>query len=479
MKVLNRETTGKQEQLPLKVLQFGKGNFLRAFADYMIDVLNEEQGFNAGIAVVQPATRSKTDILTEQDGLYHLIHRGLQQGKTIDEKRLITCIQESIIPYTDSNKYLSLADTPDIKIMISNTTEAGIDYQNDDIPPQGQLARTFPGKLTQWLKRRFDFFKGSKESGLVFLPCELIEDNGLQLKSCILKYADLWGYATGFTQWINDSNYFANSLVDGIVPGFPKDDIEGISESLGYDDKLVVTAEPYHLWVIEGPEEVKNIFPAHRAGFNVIHVDDLSPYRLRKVKILNGAHTCMTALGLLARTGTVREFMENEHSGPFMRSLINEEIIPTIAMPADDLKIYANEVVERFLNPFIHHELKSISLNSIAKFKVRVLPTIKDFISTKGHAPEKLCLAFAGLIQLYMDGITADPCPLNDSEEVLTFFRSLAKEEFSSDKLVESVLGNTNFWGEDLNRIDILPKVVMELYKQLKAQGATLMMSSS
>ncbi|MEM6830315.1 MAG: tagaturonate reductase [Bacteroidota bacterium] len=398
IKPLTKENADIAGHYPTKVIQFGEGNFLRAFADWCIDAMNANIGFDAGVAIVQPIERGMTNMLNDQDNLYHHLIRGLKNGKEVKENRLISCINEAIDPFKDAAAYFKHAHSEDLKLIISNTTEAGIQFDDTDLPEVDQLAKTFPGKLTQLLKKRFDHFEGSAASGLVFIPCELIEKNGEALKKAILDYADLWSLGDAFKSWITTHNFFANTLVDRIVPGFPKDEIDEIRSELGYDDQLVVSSEVFHLWVIEGPKEVQDAFPADQAGLNVKFVADLAPYRTRKVRILNGAHTCMVPVGLLAGIPTVRESVEDKNVGAFIQAAIAEEIATTIALPQNELNAFSNEVIERFKNPFIRHELKSISLNSISKFKVRVLPTIKDFFEKNETLPKRLIFSFACLI---------------------------------------------------------------------------------
>ena len=464
-KVLTRTNSNSEFGLPIKVVQFGEGNFLRAFADWMIDILNEKASYNAGVAVVQPIEHGLVNILEQQDGLYHLLMRGLLDGKVKNEKRLITCIQRTINPFTDLNAFFELAKGANLSIIISNTTEAGIGFDPDDTPGEHKLAKTFPGKLTQLLLKRYQFFDGSASAGLGIIPCELIDRNGDKLKHAVLQYAGLWKLPAGFTNWINDSNYFANTLVDRIVTGYPREEIEQITEDLGYQDQLVVSSEVFHLWIIEAPDELQKLFPAHKFGLNVRYVKDQTPYRTRKVRILNGAHTSMVAVGMLAGLVTVKETIEHPVVGPFIKSLIFEEIIPTINLPKEELDNFANEVIERFMNPFIRHELQSISLNSISKFKVRVLPSILDFIEQKNLAPVRLCTAFASLIRLYRMGARGRGI-LSDDSKYLEFFCSLEECEDEQEQILR-VLSNQDMWGQDLSQNHLLKEAVIKAFNIL------------
>ena len=464
-KPLTRTTINADSRLPLKIVQFGEGNFLRAFADWMIDLMNEKAGYNAGVAVVQPIAQGMVNLLEQQDGLYHLLMRGLSNGKVKNEKRLITCIQQAINPFADSDAFFNLAKGTELSIIISNTTEAGIEFDPGDIPGEYELANTFPGKLTQLLWKRYQFFDGAATAGLGIIPCELIDRNGDKLKQAILQYAHLWKLPAGFINWINGSNYFANTLVDRIVTGYPREEIEQITEDLGYQDQLVVSSEVFHLWIIEAPEQIQELFPAHKSGLNVRYVTDQTPYRTRKVRILNGSHTSMVAVGMLAGLVTVKETIEHPVIGPFIRSLIFEEILPTINLPREEISNFANEVIERYMNPFIRHELQSISLNSISKFKVRVLPSILDFLDQKNQAPVRLCTAFASLIKLYLMGVQGQVA-LSDDSRYLEFFKALGGCE-EAEELVSRVLSNQDMWGQDLSQIHLLKEGVTEAFNSL------------
>lgn len=465
LKNLNRSTT-LQDSHPIKILQFGEGNFLRAFADWCVDIMNSKIGYNAGVAVVQPIEHGLVKMLKEQDGLYHHMLRGLSNGQAHDETRLISCIQESINPFEIASEYFAQSGNKELKIVISNTTEAGIKFQSDDQPLNDQLAITFPGKVTQLLKKRFDHFDGSPDAGLVFIPCELIENNGENLKITIKQYAQLWQLGSEFEAWVDSYNYFANTLVDRIVPGYPKDEIDDIRTNIGYNDQLVVSSEVFHLWVIQGPAEIQKAFPADTAGLNVKFVNDITPYRTRKVRILNGAHTCMVPIALLAGIETVRESVEHKVIGEFILSTLDEEISPTIDLPEDELKAFSAEVIERFKNPFIRHELKSISLNSVSKFKVRVLPSLKDSIKIQNALPKKMVLSLACLIKLYL----SDSFEVNDDESVNGYFESI-KNRAITQELVDEILKRTDFWGEDLSKISGLNIQTADFLNQLATKS--------
>ncbi len=451
MKALTRDTVNIPANLPIKVLQFGEGNFLRAFVDWAFDILNEKKKFNAGIAVVQPIEHGMVDLIQKQDGLYHHMIRGIQKGKRVNDIRLNTSIQQLINPFENFQAYMDQALNEDLQFIISNTTEAGITFQDNDLPGENELAKTFPGKLTQLIKARYDHFGGSSSAGLIFIPCELIEKNGENLKKAILSYADLWGFEQGFNDWLDDHCYFANTLVDRIVPGYPKDEIKEIQQKINFADQLVVASEVFHLWVIEGPAEIKAAFPEglEEIGLNIKFVKDLTPYRTQKVRILNGSHTAMVPVGLLAGNETVRENVEDDTVGPFILQTMYDEIVQTIDLPTDDVRQFADEVLERFKNPFIRHELKSIALNSISKYKVRILPTVKDYYRINGTLPKRFIFALACLIELYL----SDDFNINDDKDVETFFEKLKANRPDNPVVASQVLSNQSFWGEDLSQL--------------------------
>jgi tagaturonate reductase len=459
MKALNR-TNMQAEKRPVKVLQFGEGNFLRGFVDWMIEEMNDKAEFNGNVQIVQPLEQGLGDMLNKQDGLYHVKLQGLQAGKTINQTKLITCVEGVINPYTDYKAYLNQSKNAALKFIISNTTEAGIAFDENDID-YSHTPHTFPGKLTALLYERFKAFQGASDKGLVIIPCELIDKNGEQLQIAILKYADLWKLSESFKSWIKSNNTFCNTLVDRIVPGFPKDNIKGIQKDLGFEDNLVVMAEPFHLWVIEGPEELEEIFPGSKAGLQIKFVKDQSPYRTRKVRILNGAHTALVPVAYLAGLRTVRESVEDPKIGAFIRETIYDEIIPTLDLSKEELEQFASDVLDRFKNPFIRHELSAIALNSISKFKVRVLPSILEYHIRNRSWPKNLIQSFAALLLFYRGEHEGVKTPLNDDTEVIAYFEKLWSNQ-SESAIVEEVLKKESFWGEDLSQYQGLSNAVSE-----------------
>ena len=459
LKKLNRITASRPQTRPVKILQFGEGNFLRAFADWMVDILNEKTDFNGAIQIVQPIAHGMGQVLNAQDGLYHLVLNGIRQGKPVREIRLITCVAGVINPYEDYQVYLKTAENPELEFIISNTTEAGIRFSEEDKGPD-VLPETFPGKLTALLYHRYKFFKGDRRQALKIMPCELIEKNGETLRSTILQCIAHWNLGEGFKNWISEHTLFCNTLVDRIVPGFPKDTVRELWEETGYEDNLVVTAEPFHLWVIEpkaGPqtasvEALRKAFPLESAGLQVKFVPDLAPYRTRKVRILNGAHTAMVPIGYLRGLRTVRDVIEDAYTGHFVRKTLEEEILPTLDLPPEELQQFVGDVMERFQNPFIRHELLSIALNSISKFQVRVLPSLLAYHQRKGKLPEGLLFSFAALILFYKGEWQGEAIPLNDTPAVLEIFKK-AWSQGDASVAIEQVLRSHELWNTDLTKI--------------------------
>ena len=409
-----------------KIIQFGEGGFLRGFADWMIKKINDKADFNGSVVVVQPIENGMCDMLSAQNGVYTHICRGLE-GVEVQKNDVISrCVK----PYDDFGEYLKLAENPDFRFIISNTTEAGITFSEEDKITDSP-AKTFPAKLTQLLKKRFDL----KLGGFVFLPCELIDKNGENLKKCILHYADLWDLGTDFKSWIENENIFCNTLVDRINTGYPKDE----KIELDYEDNMINTSEYFHLWVIEGYNDLFREIPFDKCGLNVILTDNLEMYRTRKVRILNGAHTSLVPYALLEGFDTVKSCVDNEKMNEHIRKCVFDEIIPTLDLPEEELKQYANDVLTRFANPYIKHYLSSIALNSVSKFKVRVLPSITEYIKKFDKMPETLIFSFAKLIEFYKTDMT------NDDADIVDFMKKAS---------VSEILKNEKLWGEDLTYLE-------------------------
>ena len=410
-----------------KIIQFGEGGFLRGFVDWIVELTNESTDFDAGVTVVQPIEKGMCEMLEKQNCTYTHIMRGLKDGVPTVDKKIINVIKDTVEPYKDFESYLKLSQNPEFKFIVSNTTESGIAFSDEDTPEKAPHI-TFPAKLTLLLKRRFDL----KLDGFIFLPCELIDKNGSTLKECVLKYASLWRYEKAFSDWIENNNTFCNTLVDRIVTGYPKDE----EIQLGYEDNMVNTSELFHLWVIEGCNDITKYFPFDKAGLNIIVTDDLEKYRTRKVRILNGAHTSMIPYAMLEGIETVGDCMKDEKMSAFVKKCVYDEIIPTLDLPFEELKAYADDVFERFENPFIKHFCSSIALNSVSKFKVRVLPSILEYIKRKNKMPENLMISFAKLIEFYKTDMTNDDATVT---------------EFMKNSDVDTILKNKELWGEDLS----------------------------
>ncbi|WP_443661026.1 tagaturonate reductase [Clostridium sp.] len=471
---LNKETYKEYTTYPERVLQFGEGNFLRAFVDWQIDKMNKEAGFNGSIVVVQPIENGLVDKINEQDGLYTLYLQGMSDGKAIAEHSVINSISRGVNPYTQHDEYMKIAQNKDLRFVFSNTTEAGIAYdENDKLEDKPQ--KSFPGKLTALLYNRFKFFNGQNDKGLIIIPCELIDRNGDKLKEIILKYAKLWNLEAAFAAWINDANTFCSTLVDRIVPGYPRDTIKEITKELGYEDNLVDVGEHFHLFIIEGPKWIENEFPTSKAGLNVMFVEDMTPYRTRKVRILNGSHTSLVPVSYLYGLNTVAESVEHEVMGKFIRNTIKEEIIPTLDLPEEELSYYAKVVLERFMNPFVKHYLMSISLNSMSKYETRDLPSLLQFVKAKGQLPKRLVFSLAALMEFYKGKRGEEVIKLSDDADVLELYKTQwAKcdgSEVALRKLATTILAYKKVWKMDLNEVKGLTEAVTHYLLNIEKIG--------
>ena len=463
---IGKVSAGATAQMPVKVLQFGEGNFLRAFVDFMIDELNEKGLFAGKVALVQPIAQGMSDMINAQDGLYTVVLRGYENRREVVRRRIVTCIDGCVNPYTDFDIYTAAACNPDLRFVVSNTTEAGIAYKEGETLEDRPQA-SFPGKVCALLYRRFRHFAGDPGKGLVFIPCELIDNNGSMLKETVLRHAREWKLEQAFVNWVESANCFASTLVDRIVTGYPRDEINELWNGLGYQDNLLVTAEIFHFFAIEVPgsamPSISEELPFHKAGLNVVWTADATPYKQRKVRILNGGHTMSVPAAFLAGKETVGEMMGDNTFVQFLREGIFSEIIPTLDLEPDDLTSFANAVFDRFANPYIRHYLLSITLNSVSKFKARVLPSILEYHRRKGELPKLLTFSMAALIAFYngneiVDGVligkrNGTDYKIADDAEVLEFFRDAWANRKSDSDVVKKVLGKTRFWGEDLNSL--------------------------
>lgn len=456
------------------IIQFGEGNFLRAFVDWMIQEMNENVGFNSKVVVVQPIKSGMIDRLNKQNCQYHVVLKGLKNGKAVKDIKLNSSISRGIDPYSNYQDYIKLVENPSMRFIISNTTEAGIAFDDND-RLEMQPPSSFPAKITQLLYHRFNHFKGDRTKGFIVLPCELIENNGTELKKCIEKYIGLWNLPVAFGEWVKNANTFCNTLVDRIVPGFNKETAKELTATLQTEDSMCVDAEQFHLWVIEGPQWIKNEFPADKANLNVLFVNDVKPYRIRKVRLLNGPHTLMTPVAYLSGIEYVREALEHPVIGKFITQTIDQEIIPTVDLPTDELKSFANEVLDRFKNPFVNHALMSISLNSISKFKTRLLPTLLDYNKKNNALPKRIVFSLAALMAFYKGEYQGRAIKLQDDEFVLNFFADAWKNYTGTkgqiEAIVKQTLSNKAFWGIDLTKINKLEETTSQYLHRIMEAG--------
>ena len=484
MKALNKQTAPKSVA-PEKIIQFGEGNFLRAFVDWIVWNMNRKTDFNASVVVVQPIERGMVDWLNGQDCLYHVNLQGRQEGKPVDTLDRIDVISRALNPYSQNAAFMALAEQPDIRFVISNTTEAGIHFDPTckftDAP-----AASYPGKLTQLLYRRFKAFNGNPRKGLILMPCELIFLNGHHLKACIQQYIELWKADFGkdyerFKHWFNTYNYVCATLVDRIVPGFPRKDIDRLQRRAGYVDNLMVQAEVFHLWVIEKPSNMsvaalRKEFPAEKAGLHVLITESEAPYHERKVTLLNGPHTVLSPVAYLSGIDIVRDALHDKVIGSYIHKVQFDELMQTLNLPKAELEQFAADVLERFDNPYVDHQVTSIMLNSFPKYETRDLPGLKIYLERKGELPKGLVLGLAAIITYYKGGQRADGAPIqpNDAPEIM---QRLAELWATGDtrKVAEGVLAATDvIWKEskqNLNEIPGLTDMLTDFLNQIEVKG--------
>lgn len=474
MQALNCKTAPKTQR-PERIIQFGEGNFLRAFVDWIIWNMDKTTDFNSNVVVVQPIDKGMVDMLNAQDCLYHLNLQGIDNGQTVNSLELIDVISRALNPYTQNDEFMKLAEQPEMRFVISNTTEAGIAFDPTckltDAP-----AGSYPGKLTQLLYHRFKTFHGDKSKGLIVFPCELIFLNGHKLKECIYQYIDLWNLGEAFKTWFEEACGVYATLVDRIVPGFPRKDIAAIKEKLQYDDNLVVQAEIFHLWVIEAPKSLGEEFPLEKAGLNAMFVSDETPYHARKVTLLNGVHTVLAPIAYLAGINIVRDACHNDETGKFIHHIMYDELMETLNLAKHKLDRFASNVLERFANPFVDHALTSIMLNAFPKYETRDLPGLRTYLERKGTLPQGLVMGLAALICYYKGGKRADGTEIvpNDAPEIVALLKALW-ETGDTQKVVEGVLGSTDvIWKEsqcNLNEIPGLTAAVKKYVEDIQANG--------
>ncbi|MCX2961185.1 tagaturonate reductase [Rodentibacter caecimuris] len=467
MKTLNR-THFPGVQYPTRILQFGEGNFLRAFIDWQIDLLNEKTDFNSGVVIVRPINSDLPPSLNTQDGLYTTVIRGLnEQGEAVKETRVIRSVNKEINLYQQFDDYLALARNPDIKIIFSNTTEAGISYhEGDRFDDRPQVS--YPAKLTRLLYERFVAL-GENAPGFILLPCELIDYNGEQLKTLVLRYAKEWQLPDSFLYWLETENTFCSTLVDRIVTGYPRAETAELEAELGYHDAFLNTAEYFYLFVIQGPQWLRDVFRLDQVKLNVLVVEDIKPYKERKVAILNGAHTALVPVAYLAGVDTVGEAMQDTQLCEFVKSAVENEIIPVLSLPKAELQEFAQAVVQRFQNPFIQHQLLSIALNSMTKYRTRILPQLLAYQAKYQTLPRRLTFALAALIAFYQGKRNDQAIALQDDEFWLVNFKKWWQQveagEISLHQLVYQVLSQKAHWETDLT---VVPQLVERVVEQLE-----------
>lgn len=455
-------------QYPERIIQFGEGNFLRAFVDWQIDLLNEHTDLNAGVVIVRPIQSTFPPSLSTQDGLYTTIIRGLnEQGETVSESRLIRSVNREIDVYSKYDAFLKLAHNPDMRFVFSNTTEAGIGYHAgdkfDDAP-----AVSYPAKLTRLLFERFSHFNGATDKGWIIIPCELIDYNGDALRELVLRYAQEWALPAAFIQWLNEANHFCSTLVDRIVTGYPRDEAAALEAELGYHDAFLDTAEHFYLFVIQGPAFLARELRLDKYPLNVLIVDDIKPYKERKVAILNGAHTALVPVAFLAGLDTVGEAMNDADICAFVEKAIYQEIIPVLDLPRDELESFASAVTGRFRNPYIRHQLLSIALNGMTKYRTRILPQLLAGQKVRGQLPSRLTFALAALIAFYRAERNGEGYPVQDDANWLECYQQLwarhRDNQISTRELVQAVLSEREHWELDLTQVNgLVDQVTLDL----------------
>lgn len=473
IKKLNKTTINKQNR-PINILQFGEGNFLRAFVDWQLEIANQEEIISAGVAICQPILDKEhnvlkmIDLLNEQDQMYHVLLEGVQNGSPKRQIDLISSVMDAFNPYVDYDKYLSYITSKDLKIIISNTTEAGIRYvEGDSLTAEPPIS--FPAKMADFLYKRFQYFNGDPDSGLCVICCELIEDNGSTLHKYVIQHAEFNNLPSSFIAWVNNHCHFCDTLVDRIVSGFPKENIEDIKKEIGFDDNLVVKGEFYHLWVIggEGYKEAQKLLPLDKAGLHVIFTPSIKEFRDKKVRILNGSHTGLVPIALQMGCETVMDAFDTPIIESFIKEMMEEEVLPMIDDDRESLNNFADEILERFYNPYINHKLESIALNSISKWEARNYPTVVDMWNKEGKLAKRELFTLAALLTLYSpnSGFVA-----NDSVDAIIFIRDVWDSADLSTS-ISKILNNSNIWIKDYSKIEGAIETVTEYVMEIEKVG--------
>ena len=471
-KLLNRQIINIAK-LPPRILQFGGGNFLRGFVDYFVDIYNDTCDKELGVVVVKVTPNGNYEDWRSQDGLYYVSTKGVEGGKTLEDYRLIKCISTILSAYGEWEDYLKSATQPALNIIISNTTESGLRLAEgeelEDAPPA-----SFPAKLTKWLWHRYLHFQGAPEAGCLIIPCELLIENGKLLKKLILQTAQNWALDPDFMEWLELYNHFCDTLVDRIIPGVPQEKKPEYWKQLGYTDHMITEGEPYHIWVVKGGKELKQRFPIDDSGLNIVFTEDLEPYRKRKVRILNGAHTALVPVALLMGVKTVYEAMSTDMTRKFLVAFLEREVLPGMDMPMDELMAYKNDIVDRFDNPFVVHFLQTISLNTFSKIKVRLLPTLEAWYQEHHRPPVLLSLSLACWIYFYRGYYDSFSFKLKDEPVVINKMQECWEQYGTAADYAEIVydfLSWETFWGQDLTRYSGLHQSITQNMKDIAEHG--------
>ncbi|WP_330403998.1 tagaturonate reductase [Lachnospira multipara] len=487
MQRLNKSITHAVDR-PVKVMQFGEGNFLRAFVDYIFDVTNEKTDFNGGVVIVKPIEFGNLDRFHDQECQYTLQLRGYENGQPKEITRQITSVVDAVAAIEDYEKFMEYGTSETLRFIVSNTTEAGIVFDATDdfnaCPP-----KTYPGKLTKLLFERYKKFNGAADKGLILLPCELIADNGIELKKCIMQFIDLWKLEDGFKTWVNECCSFCPTLVDRIVPGYPREDAEALCKEWGYEDQLIDRAETFGLWVVEADtnitlDQLKKELPFEEAGLNVVFTKDHHPYKERKVRILNGSHTSFVLASFLAGNNIVRESMDDPTIRQYMEETLYNEVIPTLSLSKEDCEEFTKAVIDRFLNPFVKHQLLDISLNSVSKWEARCLPSFLGYVNKFNKLPKYLTFSIAALMSFYTSQTEAEfnggivlqgdrngeKYNIRDDKAVLDFFKENSAK--SAAEFAHAYLSNTAFFGgEDLTKVAGLEEAITNYIEDIRNRG--------
>lgn len=480
MDLLNREKLKDLKPLPERIIQFGEGNFLRAFVDWMIHEMNQEGLFNGRVVAIQPTPHGKVvPKLNEQDGLYTVVLRGVMNGEATIKKEIVSSISRGINPYENWDEVLKVAEDERVDIVFSNTTEAGLAYQEEAYQPE-KSPESFPGKLTAYLYHRYKTLKNREQSGMVIIPCELLEGNGDLLKSIVLKISDDWSLPKAFKTWIEEQNQFCNTLVDRIVTGYPTEEVDAFQEELGYADKLLTVGEPYHLFAIDGDEKAQEALPFTKAGLNV-RWGEVASIREVKTRVLNGAHTMMFAVGFSAGKDTVYDVMQDEPLKSYITAAVKEEISPILDGDPEEHKRFAKATLERFVNPYLKHNLLDIGLNSVFKFKTRLLPTLLDYEKKYRKLPKLIVFSLAAFLQLYrprrIEGDYLVGCRFNeefkvrDKPENIKLLDAVWQKDCSDSEKIREILSAQPIWGTDLNQIHGLAELVSQYGNAISKHG--------